>query len=168
MNSYHFNYNTSITQDEFTSYHLICGNTTHIDTIVASSTIPKSYCRTKPNTVGINVGFSWKQRSIAKQAFEKRLIVGLHFFSNAKTTASVTYNCITDKLYIDTTGMGGVLSDCEISQSGNNNKYYVSLFYFYPKNNTALDQITDVESSSPNSKNIVQTTIRNIVKKIHS
>lgn len=166
--NFHFNYNTSITQDEFTSYHLICGNTTHIDTIVASSTIPHSYCRTKPNTTGINVGFSWKPGSVTKQAFERRLIMGLHFFSNTKTNASVTYNCVTDKSYVDTTRMGGVLSDCEISQDDNNDKYYVSLFYFYPKNRMTLDQVIDVESKDPNSKDSVQTTIRNILKKIHS
>jgi hypothetical protein len=166
--NFHFSYNTSITQKEFTGYYLECGNPSRIDRIVASSTIPHSYCRTKPTIKDLSVGFSWKPEKVTKQAFEKMLIQRFHFFSRTKITTSATYTCATDNSYIDTTGMGGILSDCEISQGGNNNKYYVSMFYFYPKNNTTLDQVIDIESKTPNSKDFVKMTIRNIIKKIHS
>ncbi len=159
---YHFYYNTSITQDEFINYNVECRGTSNIDTIIAKSNSAYTYCRTRNATV-TGIGFSWKSHTVTKKAFEKSLITKLSPLFVAKTSLSGKYSCATDKTYVDTTGMNGALTDCEVTQGSDT--YYLSLFYFYPTSKSNLDQVIDVEGKDMAA---IHSTIRGLVKKIHA
>ena len=159
---YHFNYNTSITQEEFNSYKLGCRDTSSIDTIIAKSSSAYTYCRTK-DISAINIGFSWKSHTLTKKVFEQGLITKLSPLFMTKTNSTGQYSCTTDKTYVDATGMKGVLTDCKVTEGPD--IYYLSLFYFYPPTKPNLDQIIDVEGTDVT---VVHSAIRDLVKKVHA
>jgi hypothetical protein len=122
-----------------------------------------AYCRTKDPLL-LDIGFSWKPHNLTKKAFEKALIakVSPYFIKNANSVGH--YSCTTDKTYLDTTGMDGVLADCTVTQ-GSDSTFYLSLFYFYPPSKPNLDQVIDVEGKDITA---VHSVIGNIIKKVHA